>query len=201
MANCVNEHDNLKKKAMSIGVYSGSFDPPTLAHYKIILEVIRKHTFENLFLYINRYGKKSYSANLTERKKMLELMFSQHKNLISVVSQHKQDKRIDYRKIRGTNHNHILTLIIGEDSYLKRLGLPLEQQISADKVIVIPRTSIFTDLQSTLQSNDEIMFIPDIDGVSSTKVRKHLKSKDLSGIHLSKEVLRYILKNNLYQSI
>ena len=128
---------------------------------------------------------------------MLEIMFSQYKDLISVVFQNNEDKRIDYRNIRG---DCMLGLIIGEDSYLKRLELPYEQQIPADKIIIIPRTAIFTDIQSTLRSNDEVMFVPDIDEVSSTKVRKQLKSSEFSDIHLNKKILKYILKNNLYQS-
>ena len=197
MINFLSECASLTKNTRLIGVYSGSFDPPTLAHYKIILEGIKKHSFDKLFLYVNRYGKKSYKASLIERKKMLEIMFSQHKDLISVVFQNNNDKRIDYRNIRG---DCMLALIIGEDSYLKRLKLPYEQQILADKIIIIPRTSIFTDLQSTLRSNDEIMWVPGIDEISSTKVRKQLKSREFSDIHLNKKTLKYILKNNLYRS-
>lgn len=179
-----------------IGVYSGSFDPPTMAHHKIILAALQEQQFDQLIIYVNQFGKKPYQANPLERKKMLEIMLEDQADSISVIIQSNPDKRIDYRNIQGSDHR--LALIIGEDSYFKRLTLPEIQKIPVDKIFVIPRASVYTALQQALVPNAQIMYIPNIDGISSTKIRQQLRSGDFSDIKLNESVQRYIVANRLY---
>jgi len=190
-------HEQLRSDEVRIiGVFSGSFDPPTTAHQKIILAALEKQRFDKLIIYVNQFGKKPYHADPSHRKKMLEIMLRDKADLVSVIIQTNADKRIDYRKIRepGT----LLALIIGEDSYFKRLALPEIQKIPVEEIYVVPRTSEFTALASALAPKEHIMYIPNIQSVSSTKTRKQLISGIFSEINLHKDVLEYIHANHLY---
>ena len=178
-----------------IGVYSGSFDPPTKAHNRIISKIIEGQEFDELIIYVNRYGNKSHQVSPEERKRMLEIMLKDE--AITVTIQSNPDKRIDYRKMRGPGQK--LSLIIGEDSYFKRQSLPEEQKIPVDKIFVIPRFSIFTDLEAALGPDAQILYVPNIDDISSTTIRRQLQLGDLSEIALEESVLRYILENHLYE--
>jgi len=179
-----------------IGVYSGSFDPPTLAHYKIILAALEENHFDKFVIYVNQFGKKPYQADSAQRKKMLEVMLKDRGDTISVIIQTDPDKRINYRQIREPGQK--LALIIGEDSYFKRLALREEQKIAFEKIFVIPRTSVTKSLNEVLESDVQIMYLPNIDDISSTKVRHDLQSGNFSNIELHESVLKYICTNRLY---
>ena len=188
-------HQGLSAKDVPmIGVYSGSFDPPTKAHHKIISKIIAEQKFDALIVYVNRYGSKSFQVSPEQRKSMLETMLEGE--VVTVVIQSNPDKRIDYQKMREPGQG--LALIIGEDSYFKRLALPEEQRISVDRIFVIPRFSVFTDLEAALGSNAHILYVPNIQDISSTRIRRQLQLGDLSEIALEEGVLRYIVENHLY---
>ena len=127
---------------------------------------------------------------------MVELLLEDISDVISVVIQGNADKRIDYRNIRQPGYR--LALVIGEDSYFKRLELPEIQKIPVDKIFVVPRASEFTALQQALGPEAQIMYVPDIDNISSTKVCQELKAGNFSKIDTDKMVLKYILENRLY---
>lgn len=183
-------------EAPMIGVYSGSFDPPTTAHYKIIMAALEEQKLNKLVLYVNQYGKKPYRAKVEERKKMLETMLGDKNNLISVFIQTNADKRIDYRTIREPGCK--LALIIGEDSYFKRLELPEIQKIPTDKIIIIPRASDSMGLKEVVGPEVQIMHITGIDGISSTRAYQQLQLGDYSNVEITESVLKYILENRLY---
>jgi nicotinic acid mononucleotide adenylyltransferase len=179
-----------------VGVYTGSFDPPTIAHRKIILKAINENHCDRVIVYVNQFGKKNYHASPANRKKMIELMMKDHSDLVSVMIQGCPDKRVDFQNLRNKNKN--LALIVGEDSYYKRLALPEIQHVSVDKIIVIPRSSEYKDLISKLGPKDRVIFIPEITDISSSKIRDQLEKGDLNNIQLDKNVLNYVLEKKLY---
>jgi len=184
------------EKQKTIGIYSGSFDPPTKAHLDIILSTLSTNELDKLILYVNTMGDKDYQAQADQRKEMLELMLRDYTDRISVYLQTTSDKRSDYRKIRGIDNK--LVLIMGEDSYEKRLSLHPIQIIECDKIFIIPRKADSKALQVKLGSEAKVILVANTHSISSTLVREKLKNEELSGIDLHKDVLNYILSNNLY---
>lgn len=185
------------EKQKTVGVYSGSFDPPTTAHLSIILSALSTNELDKLVLYVNTRGNKKYKACANQRKEMLELMLRDYADRIFIYLQTVDDKRSDYRKIRGVNNKFVL--IIGEDSYEKRRSLPPIQVIECDKIFVVSRNTDAEALHVKLGQEAVAMPIANAQSISSTLVREKLRKGELFDIELDQSVLHYILTNNLYR--
>lgn len=180
---------------LRVGLYSGSFDPPTLAHNEVISTAMRELQLDKFIVYVNKYGRKSYKAGAEERKKMLEIMLQDKADRVSVIVQSAHDKRSDYLNLLVPDQK--LILVVGEDSYYDRLARSESERFPFDEIVIIPRDSTAT-LSSVMEANARVMYVPNIEGISSSKIKKQLQSGDFSHIKLDENVLRYISENHLY---
>lgn len=187
------QNEDSKRK---VAIYSGSFDPPTRAHKEIVLQALDLGKFERLTVYVNQFGKKKYKASIEDRKKMLEIMLADYSDKVSIAVQSHGDKRTDFRKLRGVN-NH-LTLIIGEDSYQKRLQLPPLQIAECDELFIIPRSPDSNMSFDLPQSGVTVIPIRSAALISSTNARAKLSQGERPEEEIEAGVLSYILANNLY---
>jgi nicotinic acid mononucleotide adenylyltransferase len=158
-------------------IYSGSFDPPTLAHGEIIRQVLKQYNLKKIYIIVNKYNKKNFKSSANQRIKMMEIMLGDLKEKVVILSQDSPNKRTDYLILKKILNKPIL-LFTGEDSYLRKLDLPEKERLSFDYTVIIPRNSRKID-RKNLEKNATVLHIdPFLLNVSSTKARDCLKLKN-----------------------
>lgn len=185
---------------MKIGIFGGSFNPPHKMHKKIALELINKKYIDYL-IYVptgNLYPKKNLISD-KYRFDMLNIMIKKYNNL--TVSNYEFDKlTYTYETLRYFKEkypNDEIYFICGSDN-LKQINTWKNYQeiLNNYKLLVIRRNN---DL---INNYKDKVIVTDIkeDVLSSTMIRKNIKENKIEKITdiIDKEVLNYILKNNLY---
>ena len=190
------EDPKLESSQKLMAIYTGSFDPPTKAHKEIILKSLEKGQFDQFIVYVNQFGKKKYKASVEDRKKMLEIMLKDHLDKVAITIQTQGDKRTDFRKLRGLQSQ--LTLVVGEDSYQKRLLLPSIQLAECDRLFVIPRNAKSKILAHESSPDLEVIPLEKEIFISSTAAREKLFKGELPKNELEPLVLNYVLSKGLY---
>lgn len=185
---------------IKIGLYSGTFDPPTKAHNAIIRNAIQNLKLERLYIFVNKNGGKQYKCSSEERVAMLKRMLKDIEDKVVIIAQASDSKREDYKMIKNILIKDKVIHIVGEDSYERRLLIIPDKRVQFDAIAIIPREGYpkIENLESNafyLPINDETML-----NVSSTKVRSQLASRDCGNIDLDGNVLSYIIENNLYRA-
>lgn len=183
-------------------IYGGSFNPPTLAHFKIAKYILKK--FPNSDFYFLPTNNSYNKANLNDfhhRLKMLEIMCEKLGENAKVSDfEGKLDKY--YGTYYTLKHFSNPYFVMGADNFLTiETWINYPNIIRDFKFIIIPRDKI--DIENFINNNPVIKqcennFIildefKEID-LSSTVYRK-TKNNSL----LLKEVSKYIKENNLYK--
>ncbi len=182
---------------IKIGFYSGTFDPPTIAHNAIIRTAIDYLQLDKLYIFVNKNGEKNYKCSGQERVTMLERMLGDLKSKVIIIDQCTDKKNQDYMVLKKIMHEPIIN-ITGQDSYERRLKIDPDKRINFDAIAIIPRSGV----SSNIALEEKAFFVP-IDqelvaGVSSTQVRQQLADRDFKNIALHPEVLNYIIEHDLY---
>jgi nicotinic acid mononucleotide adenylyltransferase len=111
----------MKQDRESVGVYWGTFDPPTKAHLHIIKSAIDTHQLTKLIVVINDDSKtkKEYKTSGVERKKMMSLVLpGDIRDKIDVRVQ-TDEKQISYSDLKSEFSKQRVIAVVGEDSFLK----------------------------------------------------------------------------------
>lgn len=194
--------ENLHSLDIKIGIYSGTFDPPTKAHNAIIRSAIEKLGLEKLYIFVNKNGEKDYKCSSRQRVEMLQRMLTDLHEKVVVIAQASDNKRSDYLMIKNILNSKLL-LISGEDSYRRRLLILPENRVSVSAIAIIPRLVNVASQEQDIALEPNVFFLPlnvdkSILATSSTKVREQLANKNYKNIGLTPEVLSYIIENSLY---
>lgn len=183
---------------MRTGLYGGSFDPVHIGHMAVAR--CAKEQFElDRVIFIptgNMPHKKGTVANDVQRVKMLELSFEDESFSVSDYEINREEisysaDTVEYFKSLFPGDE--IFFIIGGDSYayIDKWYQP-ERIFAAATVLVFPREG-----EKILPPALEIKVEPV--RVSSSEVRKKINSGENVSNLLKKEVLDYIIENNLYQ--
>lgn len=185
---------------IKVGLYSGTFDPPTLAHDHIIREAIKYLDLDKLYIFVNKNDSKDYKCSIRQRVEMLKRMLSDIEDKVIIIDQVSDKKHQDYLFLKKCVNRPIFC-ITGYDSYAKRLMLPIEIRAKFDAIAVIPRSGLENN-NLEYESNAFILPVDQniIQGISSTEVRKKLSTGNVDNIALHPNVLKYITENKLYQN-
>ena len=191
-----------KIQKITIGIYSGTFDPPTLAHETIIRMTIKKFSLKTLYIFVNKNGSKNCKCSLLERVAMLRVMLSDLGEKIIIVPQASEKKYQDYLFLKNILNKPVIH-ITGQDSYEKKLliesKIAPQNRVDFDAIAIIPRSNDVKNLK--LEPNAFVLLVgTDLLSVSSTQVRDKLSIGDLSGLSINKAVLGLIIQRNLYKS-
>lgn len=191
---------------MRIGVFGGSFNPPHKMHESIASQLIEKGLLDKvIFVPTSNFYPKAGLINDEERLEMLKLMTKDKKEYI--VSDYEFGKltytyqTLEYFKNEYPNNQ--IYFICGSDN-LEQLDTWREyQKILGDyKLIVIPRRHDMDSLLNKYEEYKNNIIVAELDNnyISSTLVREYLKEKDYDKVkeYINKDVLEYIIKNNLY---
>lgn len=191
---------------MRIGVFGGSFNPPHKMHESIASQLIEKGLLDKvIFVPTSNFYPKAGLINDEERLEMLKLMIKDKKEYI--VSDYEFGKltytyqTLEYFKNEYPNDQ--IYFICGSDN-LEQLDTWREyQKILGDyKLIVIPRKHDMDSLLNKYEEYKNNIIVAELDNnyISSTLVREYLKEKDYDKVkeYINKDVLEFIIKNNLY---
>ncbi len=183
---------------MRTGLYGGSFDPVHIGHMAVA-RCAREQFELDRVIFIptgNMPHKKGTVANDVQRVKMLELSFESDTFSVSDYEINREEisysaETVEYFKSLFPEDE--MFFIIGGDSYayIDKWYQP-ERIFAAATVLVFPREG-----EKILPPALEIKVEPV--RVSSSEIRKKINSGENVSNLLKKEVLDYIIENNLYQ--
>ena len=182
-----------------IGLFIGSFNPPTKAHLDICLKL--KNNFEKIVL-VPVSSKDKNLININDRIKMLNIL--KNKNQFLEISDiMKNYSYLNYRIIDLLKNKYgKLNLIMGSDLLDKFNTFDnYEYLLEKYDFTIVPRDNI--DLEKLINDKyktykNKFSILDYQSDISSTKVKELLKeNKDTSKV-LDKDILKYIKENDLY---
>tara|TARA_B100001758_G_C18247816_1_gene524129 strand:- start:383 stop:943 length:561 start_codon:yes stop_codon:yes gene_type:complete len=186
---------------MKIYFFGGSFDPPHKAHkliYKYCLNLCDKFIFFPAKL---SPGKEKPKAHFSDRLKMLNLLIDKEdKSKVMIdnfelINNNDKSFTIDtiyYLKEKFKNSS--ISMVIGYDQY-QNLSNWKDYHKILDKVSLIC-------FDRNSKSNKEIKFIDFNHNIDSSSIRALISQNRFNNLneYLNKDILNYIMKNNLYKS-
>ena len=193
------------------GVFGGAFNPPTIAHEKLALEIAEKYNLDKVyFVPVGNFYNKKDLVDEKERFKMLKLISS---DKIDVLP-------IEFNMNKNLNTSEALELINNEyknvDRYFIMGGDNLEKLsswqnpencLNGNKFIAIERGKKISNIienDNLLNKYSKNIFTLENNNLytyNSTEVRNAIKEKNSEVINkmLNKKVYSYIKIENLYQ--
>ncbi|WBF65731.1 MAG: nicotinate (nicotinamide) nucleotide adenylyltransferase [Candidatus Kinetoplastibacterium crithidii] len=194
-----------------IGLLGGSFDPIHISHIDIAnIALDTLHLDEVHLIPTGISGqKKSFYASKIERLDMLRLAVNDCKNnkiKINEIEIKKNEISYTIETIKKIPNNNIYTLILGSDQLNNFSSWNKWQDIlDIVNLAIAPRHNypilIPEIVLDKLNENKKIItIIPlKLSNISSTYIRKCIKTSINVSDLLNHKVLRYILENNLYK--
>lgn len=183
-----------------LGFFGGCFNPPTIAHMKIVEEAIKEFELEKLIIIPmgDKYDKKDL-ISFEHRYQMLLKMFENNSKVKISNMQENQQKRsyaIDsFNFIDEEYRNQERFFIMGLDNYAN-----IDKWRAANKLIKNHKFIVFKRNNINIQNDDENIHFLDIDlNISSTDVRNKIKKEESLENLLTKEIIEYIHENELYK--
>ncbi len=193
---------------MRIGIFGGCFNPPHKKHEQIAVDLV-KHNYLDKVIYVpagNLYNKNGLIKDI-DRYNMLKLITEYYDFL--EVSDYEFDKlTYTYQTLtyfREKYPKDEIYFICGSDN-LKEFDTWKEYEyvLETFKIIIIQRNNDnFDDIVKKYPKylNNIILSDVKIDKLSSTEIRDEIKNNKITNLKnkLKKEVLEYIISNNLYK--
>ena len=182
-----------------IGIFIGSFNPPTLAHLSICLKLKNRYK-KIVFVPVN--SKDKYLANFRHRLNMLSI-YKRKYSFLEIDNIMQDYSYLNYRilDLLKTKYGNI-ELIIGSD-LLEKIDTfeNYEYLIKNFKYVVITRhkANVLKIIKEKCNNSiDNFKIIKFDNEISSTKARELIKNKlDTKGI-LDKDICSYIRNEHLY---
>lgn len=187
-----------------IALYGGSFNPPGLHHKEIVEKILQRKLADKVIILPAGFQKNKDYIPITERRKLIELAFSQMKDVyIDFVNIDKNTFIVNsqYEVMYG-NIGKIIH-VIGEDhleggyenSSLTNKWMNGKEMFLDSEFIVVTRNGYnsgkFMPTNYTLLETDGIG--------SSTEIRNKIQAGENIDYFVEKKVADYIHKNNLYK--
>lgn len=198
---------------MKIGFFGGCFNPPTNAHINLVKLAIKRCKLDKaIFVPVGDSYYKKDLAKARDRYNMLEILCKNEEN-IEVSDIELKEKRklfaIDaFKLIEEKYIDNDIYFIMGADNFINILKWKnFDELITKYKYIVFDRAYI--NLKEYINENEilkknkskiQIIENSDYTNCSSSDIRDNLKNKNVKNNELiSKEILDYIMQNNLYK--
>ena len=204
---------NRKEIRMSkIGLYGGSFNPPTKAHIELAKKVIYECKLDKIiFVPVGDLYKKQGLAKGIHRYNMLQIACKKEKNLqVSNIEirETKNYKTIEiFEILRNEYNNEDIYFIIGADNLYKMPSWENLEKLATYKYIIIKRNTL--DCNKLINSNEilkkhknnfNIIQNNEHNTDSATKVRQIIQSENIKILeqYINIKVIEYIKENELY---
>lgn len=183
---------------MRLGIFIGSFDPFHKGHKKVINHLlINKYVDKVLIVPTTNYWDKTNLLDLDKRIEMLKI----YENEKIMVETKYNSIPYTYELLKKLKGNDELYLIIGADNIINFHKWKNYEQILEYKLLILPRNDINVDNYLKKYKNTTLVKDFKETNISSTLIRKLIKENKLNELnqYLDKEIITYIIKNNLYQ--
>ena len=184
---------------MRLGIFVGSFNPVHKGHISIVKQIINKNIVDKvLIIPTNNYWNKNDIIDIKHRLNMLNIYKSNKIVIDSKLNIYKYTYQI-IRKIKKIYPSDELYLIIGADNIVRFDEWRHYKYLLKLNMIICNRDDI--DIKyylDKLNKKDKYYIISDNMDISSTLIRKNINNNKLLTKYLDKQVLDYIIKNNLY---
>lgn len=182
-----------------IGLFIGSFNPPTKAHIEICLKL--KNDFKKIVLVpVSSKDKKLIDINY--RIDMLNILKNKY-NFLEISTIMKKYSYLNYRIIDLLNKEYgELNIIMGSD-LLEKFDLfdNYEYLLEKYSFTIISRDNIDVEKiinDKYLKYQNKFKVLNYHSNISSTLVKEKLKENKSVKSLLDKDILEFILENNLY---
>lgn len=194
---------------MKIGIFGGSFNPPTKMHL-LIAEKLIKEKYVDKIIYVPTGKIYKYKNNLIADKyryQMLKIMTQNNKNILVSDYELKPCEVYTYQTLKHFQNkyqNDTIYFICGSDnlSYINEWKNALEIMQNY-KILVVKREGYNTDeiLTKLTKYKDNIIItkLKEKD-TSSTLARNYISQKDFRSLNkiVDEKIIDYIIKNKLY---
>lgn len=197
---------------MKIGIFGGSFNPPTKMHYLIAQNLLQQNYLDKV-IYVPTGKAYKYKNNLIENKyryKMLKIMTKKNKNILVSNYELKSHEIYTYQTLKHFQKKYPkdeIYFICGSDNLRYIDKWQNSQDIIANyKLLIIKRDgyNIKKIIQKLAKYKDNII-VTDIQekNISSTMARSYIKQQDLKKLAqlVDKNIIKYILKKDLYKGV
>jgi nicotinic acid mononucleotide adenylyltransferase len=174
-----------------IGIYTGTFDPPTNAHKEIMNLAIEKYHVNQLYIYINVSGTKDFKTSFQEREAMVSGMLGKNSTRVKIMPVLQENKELVIASV--DKDPGIQTIqFSGQDSF--DTMPPDIVRARNRRWVVIPRG----DTPVNIPKNSNVDVLTPIDDTSSSEIRKLIAANRLDEANIDPFVADYINKNKLY---
>ncbi len=187
---------------MKVGVYVGSFDPVHKGHKQVIDNLLDNNYVDRIEV-ITTYGywDKTNLIDINHRINMLKFYENDKIHINETLNHYEYTYQV-LNELKKTNDE--LYLIIGSDNLPKFNLWKNVDEILNNKVLVIPRKGYeIGDYINQYAKKENFIITNSYEqkDISSTKIRELIKSNKITELKdlLDKEILKYIIDNNLYR--
>lgn len=206
----INKEENIKgicKNCQNnkIGIFVGSFNPPTKAHYEIGKKLVNEEII-NKIIYIPCDNKKKKNLiNINHRFNMLKEMIK-NDSLMDVdrFKVEDKDKSFNYNDLKRLKDKYLgdLYIIIGSDNLCDLINWNNYKEMLNNYYFIVINRDNNNDLDVIVKDYKEykhkFILINYHNNISSTHVRNILNENGNIDDFLCKKVFDYIKNNNLY---
>ena len=189
-----------------IGLFFGTFDPIHNGHIEVAKYIVDNCFSDEVWLIItpqNPEKKFIKISNFDQRFKMAQIAT----NKIDKVkpSKAEQDLPIPNYTIDTLEYisekfkNHEFSLVIGQDNFEKFTNWKSYEKIIENyKILIYPRLG--SDKKAEIGKLKNVIYLKGATvDISSSEVREKIKNRNLEMDYLNKDVLNFIIENNLYE--
>ena len=189
-----------------IGLFFGTFDPIHNGHIEVAQYIVDNCFSDEVWLLITPQNpEKKYIkiSNFDDRFKMAEIAT----NRIDKVKPSKVEQNLPIpnysidtlKHISEKFKNYEFSLVIGQDNFEKLNSWKSHEKIIENyKILIYPRLG--SDKKAEIGKLKNIIHLKGATvDISSSQVREKIKNKNLGKNYLNKDVLNFIIENNLYE--
>tara|TARA_S200000501_G_C20612226_1_gene650828 strand:+ start:25 stop:612 length:588 start_codon:yes stop_codon:yes gene_type:complete len=189
-----------------IGLFFGTFDPIHNGHIEVAQYIVDNCFSDEVWLIITPQNpEKKYIkiSNFDDRFKMAEIAT----NRIDKVKPSKVEQNLPIpnysidtlKHISEKFKNYEFSLVIGQDNFEKLNSWKSHEKIIENyKILIYPRLG--SDKKAEIGKLKNIIHLKGATvDISSSQVREKIKNKNLGKNYLNKDVLNFIIENNLYE--
>ncbi|MDR0978893.1 MAG: nicotinate (nicotinamide) nucleotide adenylyltransferase [Lachnospiraceae bacterium] len=193
-----------------IGLFGGTFNPPTTAHINLANKIIEELELEKIvFMPMGDSYKKEGIIEAKHRYKMLQIAVKGSAKLQVSDLEISTEKSLDaidaFKLIQNEYKNNELFFIMGADNFKNiEEWKSSEELITNYNYIVIERENInLKDIISkskSLKENEKNFYIvenKEYESISASTIRKNIQSIEIKK-YVAEEILDYINNNGLY---
>jgi|SRR5688572_4314434 len=199
------------RASKAVGIYWGTFDPPTLAHRTVIENSVSQLKLSELIVVVNDNKKtgKTYQSPASHRMKMLRCVLpAAIQNQVRIKRQ-TDSNELSYKRYKESSPDKTVYCIAGQDS-LEKFLMSKDGAFKAkdyDHIVVVPRG----DTAALFEKKIAEMKIPNVSllkidsqylSISSTDARKAAQEgkQDILANHLDQRVAHYTQTYGFFKS-